>query len=640
MTPPSRPPSASTVLEDADLTQLAGLKLGNYRLERLVGRGRMGVVYLAKDEALLRPTAIKILSWRVAEAQGQDPIQWFLTEARLVARINHPLVVQIYGAARHADHCYIAMEYVPGTSAETAVAQHGRMAPEAATDVLLQAASALQAAHQSGVVHRDVKPANLLMRADGVTKLGDFGMALGSAEFRTGTAHLRVGTPYYTAPEIWRGEAAGASSDLYSLAATYFHLLTGRPPYPSHDMAAVEQAHLRAAVPDPREVIPTLPVSCTALVRRALAKTPRERHGSMRELIWDARRVAQDLAHGSRPAAPAGSAVRPADPSAQVDRPEAKATGPLTEVLGFVRRPFFPVEKEAGPYDGPPFAALREQIAGWLDGSSAALLLTGPASCGKTLCCQQVARDQAPLRTVVSCGPSRETGTQSLVARLCRSAGVADGSEASGLDALVERLGEELRRTGHSPLVILDGAGECPGLGDVVSAALWTRAFQVLLAGSPELSEQLTRAGVDFRDEAPPQLQIPRLDGAQIGAYVSSWLAAARAPGSLPIVLSPDALRLLAFRSRGELGRIDCLAENMLLLAALERRPVVTSWHAWAASERERWSELRTFDALPRRPAVWPPPGVIEVIDDRRREAGAPPWPGQPSTTSDDWETR
>src|SRR6266542_4314479 len=178
MTRPS-PTSEPRAPPSPDLTTLAGAKLGNYRLERLVGRGRMGVVYLANDEALLRPTAIKVLSWSVAEARGHDPVQWFLAEARMVARINHPRVVQIYGAARQADYCYIAMEYVPGQSAEAMVSD-GPVAPEVATDILLQAAAALHAAHRSGGIHRDVKPANLLVGAGGVTKLGDFGMALGS----------------------------------------------------------------------------------------------------------------------------------------------------------------------------------------------------------------------------------------------------------------------------------------------------------------------------------------------------------------------------------------------------------------------------------------------------------------------------
>src|SRR5512140_2364644 len=294
-------PNLSRPADGKDLTRLSGLKLGNYRLERLIGRGRMGVVYLAKDEALLRPTAIKILSWKAAEAQGHDPVQWFLAEARLVARINHPRVVQIYGAARQSDLCYIAMEFVEGRSAEAAVAEDGPMRPERATDVLLQAATALAAAHASGVVHRDVKPANLLLGPGGVAKLGDFGMALGLSDLRTGTAHLRVGTPFYTAPEIWRGEAATPAADVYSLGATYFQLLTGTPPYPGNEVGAIEQAHLRAPVPDPRDRVPTVPASCAALVKKALSKSPRERQASAQELAWEGRRVLQELAAGVAP---------------------------------------------------------------------------------------------------------------------------------------------------------------------------------------------------------------------------------------------------------------------------------------------------------------------------------------------------
>jgi len=160
---------------------------------------------------------------------------------------------------------------------------------------MLQAASALQAAHASGVVHRDVKPGNLLVGPGRVTKLGDFGIALGPPDARIGNARLRVGTPYYTAPEIWRGEPASPASDLYSLGATYFHLLTGRPPYPGPDGPAVEQGHLRAAVPDPRALRPQLPAACAALVMRALAKAPGDRPSSAQELIREARRVLQEL---------------------------------------------------------------------------------------------------------------------------------------------------------------------------------------------------------------------------------------------------------------------------------------------------------------------------------------------------------
>ncbi|MGB8931550.1 MAG: serine/threonine-protein kinase, partial [Anaeromyxobacteraceae bacterium] len=302
----------SRATDTHDPTRLVGLKLGNYRLERLIGRGRMGVVYLANDEALLRPTAIKLLSWKAADAQGQDPVRWFLGEARMVARINHPRVIQIYGAARQGEHCYIAMEYVVGRSAEAIVAE-GPIAPEVATSILLQAAAALHAAHACGIIHRDVKPANLLVDAGGVTKLGDFGMALGSAELAVGNAHLRVGTPYYTAPEIWAGGKASASSDIYSLGATWFHLLTGRPPFPGESVTAVEQAHLHAPVPDPRALVPSLPSSCAALIRRALAKDPGARQASALVLMQEGRAVMQDFAAPS--GAPRSAAHAAAEPS-------------------------------------------------------------------------------------------------------------------------------------------------------------------------------------------------------------------------------------------------------------------------------------------------------------------------------------
>jgi hypothetical protein len=460
----------SRATDTTDLTRLVGLKLGNYRLERLIGRGRMGVVYLANDEALLRPTAIKLLSWKAVDAHGQDPVRWFLGEARMVARINHPRVVQIYGAARQGDHCYIAMEYVVGRSAEAMLAE-GPLVTELATDIFLQAASALHAAHGSGIIHRDVKPANLLVGAGGVTKLGDFGMALGSAELAVGNAHIRVGTPYYTAPEIWAGGKASAASDIYSLGASYFHLLTGRPPYPGNDVASVEQAHLSAPVPDPRELLPGLPASCAALLARALAKEPRDRHESALVLLQEGRLVMQDLlAATGRPAA--GPHLEHAYAPAPAPGP-APAPELLRAALGFLYRPFV---------------------------------------------------DARPAEASVAPPPAR----------------------------------------GNT---------------------------------------------------------------AELNAYVQSWIAATLAPGAPPIILSRDALLLLALRSDGVLGRINCLAENMLMLAAAERRRTISSWHAWAASDEERWTETRSAATLPLRPEPWPPPEVADVIDACRRGAGMAPWP-------------
>jgi hypothetical protein len=624
------------VLDLPDLTGLAGMKLGNYRLERLVGRGRMGAVYVAKDEALLRPTAIKILAWRAAEAHGQDPVQWFLAEARLVARINHPRVVQIYGAARHGEHCYIAMEYVAGTSAEAAVAQGGPMAPEAATDVLLQAASALHAAHRAGVVHRDVKPANLLIGAGGIAKLGDFGMALGLAELRTGSAHLRVGTPYYTAPEIWRGEAATASCDIYSLGATYFQLLTGRPPFPAADVAGVEQAHLRAPVPDPRELVPTLPASCAALVKRALAKSPRDRHAGAQELLWEGRRVLQDLASGPAPAA-ASARAAPAPGSAArcgpAVAPSLPLQGPLAEVLGFARRPFSAVDPSACPYLGEPFASIRDRVLARIeDDATPALALVGPAGSGRSALARRVAAELSASRLVLVAEAQRDPAAPTVLQQLCRAAGAADGAcEDDALDALVARLGDERRQRRPAPLVVLDGiAAQHPaaaGLGAILRAAQWTRAFKLLLVGAPGVAEALAPGG-DGRGERPPEIAIPPLEREQLSAYVWSWVAATLAPSAPPLVVSPDALLLLALRSGGVVGEVNRIAGGMLALAAADGRRALTSWHAWAAADRERRTGPASLPAAAlRRPHAWPPPEVIDVIDACRRSAGMPPWP-------------
>jgi serine/threonine-protein kinase len=640
-------PGSSRPIDGKDLTRLVGLKLGNYRLERLIGRGRMGVVYLAKDEALLRPTAIKILSWKAAEAQGHDPVRWFLAEARLVARINHPRVVQIYGAAREGEHCYIAMEYVVGRSAE-AMVQGGPVAPEVATDIVLQAAAALHAAHRSGVIHRDVKPANLLVGAGGVTKLGDFGMALGSAEVGAANAHVRVGTPYYIAPEIWKGSAATAASDVYSLGATYFHLLTGRPPFPGPDVPSVEQGHLRVAPPDPRRFVPTLPASCAALVVRALAKDPRERQGSAMELIWEARRVLQDLAS----AAAAGGAPAQAPPApasaASVAAPSreraAAATGsedrrgappPAPEPLrrlGFERRPFFDAAPPALEEGWEPIASARTRLLDVLDLRDVPLVAltgggSGHAALGRRIA-DALGRDRLSLFVNVPAAAA----DRGLVQGLCRSAGVIveQGTEDACLDALVERMSEERQHRDRTPILVLAGAvvphPSTAGLGRIVDAARASGAFRIVLAGAPGLAAAAERCRLVHQGARVPEVALTPVEREEVEAYVRAWLDATLAPAAPPLIFSRDALLLLALRTEGAIDRVDHVCENMLVLAAAERRRTIGSWHAWTAPDRERWATSPPA-TWPLRPERWPPPEVADVLDACRRGAGMPPWP-------------
>jgi type II secretory pathway predicted ATPase ExeA len=606
--------------EAQDLAALAGQKLGNYRLERLVGRGRMGAVYLAKDEALLRPTAVKILSWRAGAAAGVDPIQWFLAEARLVARVNHPRVVQIYGAARQGDLCYMAMEYVAGRSAATAIAQDGRMTPEAATDVLAQVATALAAAHRCGVIHRDVKPANLLLGPGSVAKLGDFGMALGPSELRTGNAHLRVGTPLYTAPEIWLGDVASPASDLYSLGATYFQLLTGKPPFPGPEVAQVESAHLRAPAPDPRTLVPELPAGCAALIRRALAKDPGSRHRGADDLAQEARRILQDLAVGGH--------RRTAEVREEADVPAPALPG-WARALGFRLVPFSGASPEVAPYEGEPFGKLAALLASRLeDEATAVLALTGGPGSGRSTLCRRVAARLGAGRLVVTGDVASDAGGQALIQRVCWAVGGSEGLDASAsLDRMVERLESERRGSGRRPLLFLEGVGATPSalVLRIAEAAAATRSFGLLLVGPPGLGAALGRAGLALPG-GTPEVDVPPLGREQVLAYVRSWLTAALDPAAPALLLTPDALLLLAMRSGGAPGKLNRLAENMLVAAAAEGRRVLGSFHAWSAPERERWAERPPVEPL-LQPPDWPPPGVVSAINACRRATGMRPYP-------------
>ncbi len=623
---------------------LVGLKFGNYRLERIVGRGRMGVVYLATDEALLRPTAVKVLSWSLDESHGQDPVQWFIAEARLVARINHPLVVQIYSVARHGEHRYIAMEYIDGASAEALVSRYGPMTPGRATELLAQAASALQAAHESGVIHRDVKPANLLVAENGTAKLTDFGMALHDSKPPSGPA-LRVGTPYFTAPEIWMGAQATPASDIYALGATYFSLLTGRPPYVAKDIVAVQEAHLKLPVPDPRETRSVIPADCAELARRMLAKTPKERFGSAKAVAQEASRILDEIASGRAPAraqapnAPGPPEALPRTPApirAQAlfeSLPAAPAGEPLASRLGFFQRPFVVVDGESCPYRGDPFAGLVDEVVKHLDAvPGAVLLIAGGAGSGRTTLCRRAAIVLSEKHTLLGFDLSKSELPGALLEQLRRAAATDPNAPVSGraddLRPLLERIASERQSRGRPPILVLDGIG-APGASENEIAALiggpgWSWTFSTVLVGTMGLSDRMRRAGLQLGGGSLRELTVPPLDGAQVAAYVSSWLRATRSPGAPPLVISPDALLLVAHRARGRLGAVNCIAENMLILAASEGRRVVSSWDAWAASADERWSGVLPVDALPRRPSIWPTKEAIEQLDACRAAAGLP----------------
>ena len=202
---------------------------GRYSLGREIGRGGTGAVWLGRDEVLGREVAIK----RVGVAPGgtSPDLVRAEREARIAARVNHPHVVAIFDLVEHDDQQWLVMEYVDGPTLADLVRDHGPMPPDEAAAILAQAAEALSAAHAAGVVHRDVKPSNILVDAQGHAKLSDFGIARAAADATLTQTGMVTGSPAYLAPEVASGQQATPASDVWSLGATLFHTLSGRPPY-------------------------------------------------------------------------------------------------------------------------------------------------------------------------------------------------------------------------------------------------------------------------------------------------------------------------------------------------------------------------------------------------------------------------
>jgi eukaryotic-like serine/threonine-protein kinase len=282
----------------------AGLLPDRYSGVQPIGRGGMGEIFRATDTTLGRAVAVKVLEQRFA----QDPAvrERFTREALAVARLSgNPNIVTIYDVGEWRERPFIVMEYLSGGSLEEKLRSEGAQPPRQALEWLEQAANALDTAHREGVVHRDVKPANLLLDRHGRVHVADFGIAsaagLGSLT-QTGTV---LGTASYLSPEQAQGERTSAASDLYSLAVVAFELLTGRRPFEASSAAAEAAAHVTSEVPSVCDVNPSIPHELDPVFAKALAKDPAERYGSCAELVAALRASLEEAAGATAITVPA-----------------------------------------------------------------------------------------------------------------------------------------------------------------------------------------------------------------------------------------------------------------------------------------------------------------------------------------------
>ena len=271
------------------------VRVDHFVVERKIGAGGMGAIYAARDVALDRPVALKVLPDGLAREPGAH--ERFIREAQAQARLSSPHVVQIFFIGRLPPEVsggdepgrgslYFAMELIDGESLEEPLVRGEKLDPEAARRLMIQAAKGLDDAHRAGLVHRDVKPGNLLVDRAGNLKIADFGLAKPRDPNLSLTKEGAVmGTPFYMAPEQAMGEAVDLRADMYALGCSFYHLLAGAPPFDGPNAVAVMAKHLKIDAQPLREACPAVPPPLAAIIERLMKKSPAARYASYPELV-------------------------------------------------------------------------------------------------------------------------------------------------------------------------------------------------------------------------------------------------------------------------------------------------------------------------------------------------------------------
>lgn len=281
---------------------------GRYEILSKLGTGGMAKVYKARCTWLDREVTVKVL--RDELVNDDEFVRRFKQEAQAVAKLSHPNIVSVYDVGQGEDGLYyIVMEYIDGPTLKELIKQEGRLAPEKAIEIAIQICSALEHAHENNIIHRDIKPHNILLTSRGKVKVTDFGIARAVAASTVTHPGKIMGSVHYLSPEQARGEIVGAASDLYSAGAVFYEMVTGRVPFEGDSPISVALKHLQEPIISPRELDSTIPEAVEQVILRALNKDPQKRYQTAREMIT----ALQAAARGE---------ILPELPAAVSDQPE------------------------------------------------------------------------------------------------------------------------------------------------------------------------------------------------------------------------------------------------------------------------------------------------------------------------------
>lgn len=254
---------------------MIGKTVGKYKIEKKLGQGGMGTVYKGQDQVLGRPVAIKVLS--EAASQNQEMIQRFSIEARAAARLEHPNIVQVYDFFKAENQYFLVLQYVDGQSLADLIKKRGPLPVPMSIKIMIPSLMALHKAHSQGIVHRDIKPDNIMISKEGVVKVADFGIAKlkNEATKLTVTGQI-MGTPHYMSPEQCMGESSiDRRSDIYSMGVTFYYMLAGSPPFDAESALVILNMQVGKPLPDLLEKRSDVPPALWAVILKITAKVPR-----------------------------------------------------------------------------------------------------------------------------------------------------------------------------------------------------------------------------------------------------------------------------------------------------------------------------------------------------------------------------
>lgn len=266
---------------------MKSLLANRYHIVKRLGVGGMADVYLAHDAFLNREVAIKTL--RASMAMDPVSLLRFQREANASSQLNHPNIVEIYDVGEEDSDHYIVMEYIKGKTLKELIGQRGAMEKHEAISIMDQLVSAVKEAHDKNIIHRDIKPQNILVKDDGTVKITDFGIATVSDQLQLTQADTVMGSVHYLAPELARGESASFQSDIYALGITFYELLTGQVPHHGDQAVQVAMKHLKDDIPSVREFNPSLPQSIENIIIKSTAKNKRLRYLNAQAFLDDLR---------------------------------------------------------------------------------------------------------------------------------------------------------------------------------------------------------------------------------------------------------------------------------------------------------------------------------------------------------------